>query len=198
MVNKRAVDIHLKSKWVEIYADLFDQEVNFIDLVIPEIYSPSKYFAVIVAKRMTIDKIVTAMRREFDVNLFVEDLDKIITVNDRVADKNYVVLFEVNFEANENKDLKKISASTLDRKNIKGITLLERLLLDVYCHSRYQGCHVLDANCGTMCSGSRLSVYSGGGVPCVSWNSLNSELNVSWVPVNNSGNNTSRAVIYST
>jgi len=70
--------------------------------------------------------------------------------------------FKANIEADE--EHKNKSADGLEKEGIKGITLRERLLLELNYYS-FTGKH-LDIDNITLCAGSR---YSVGGVPDVDW-----------------------------
>ena len=76
-------------------------------------------------------------------------------------------------EADE--ELKNKSAEQLEKEGIKGITLRERLIMELEYY-RETGNH-LDIENVTLCSGSR---YQDGYVPYVSWYSVNGGLYVYW------------------
>lgn len=100
------------------------------------------------------------------------DFDDI--VSDRTSKKAYSIKVKANVEADEN--LKKLSANDLKEKGIKGITLLERLVLEKDYFLK-TGKH-LDIGNVTICAGSR---NSGGFVPFVGWYDV--KLRVSWYSV---------------
>jgi len=169
--------IKLKSVWINIYKEWFDVNVDFSNLFIPNFYDPTKHFAVIVAKGLTLNQIIAGMRKEVNVdfyagfygpidpNLHVINHDYVVPINSnsRVADCNYVAVFYKNIAADEN--LENTSADRLADMNISGITLLERLLLEILCIEQVE--KNLDNNgTWTLCSGSR---DSDGDVPCVTW-----------------------------
>ena len=100
--------------------------------------------------------------------------------NDKQLDEDYpapkeatVRYFRANIEADEEHANK--SAKQLEKENIPGITLRERLLLELqyFCVT---GGH-LDIKNYTFCSGSR---SSGGGVPHVYWFGDYDRLSVDW------------------
>ncbi|MBU1173475.1 MAG: hypothetical protein KKD44_28240 [Proteobacteria bacterium] len=74
----------------------------------------------------------------------------------------YEIDFKPNIEADE--DYKNMSANEIKEKGIRGITLEERLLLELQ-YFRETGKH-LDINDWTLCAGSR---YSDGCIPAVYW-----------------------------
>lgn len=86
---------------------------------------------------------------------------------------NYTVYFKDVQEADE--ENKNFSANDLKEKGVKGITLGERLLLEIVYFKKY-GKHLDEIN-WTLCSGSR---YSGGNVPGVYWNADDREVDVDW------------------
>jgi len=132
-------------------------------------------WTLLVVKGVTCNKVVSVMKR-LGVNfyLYTEDLDKNVTVNDRDPESgSYIIGFKRTVEADEvNKNL---SANELSKRSHKGITLLERLLLELG-YFLAAGGH-LDINNWTLCSGSR---YSGGHVPSVRWDSDYRRVRVYW------------------
>jgi hypothetical protein len=164
----------VKREWSKIYRKWFGLKFDFSQVLVPDYYDPNQYFAVIVAKGTTMNQTVVAMRKKFKVWLYVDDLDGDVMKNDRVADRDYCVLFKKNVEADE--DLKNLSADVLaEKENFKGITLLERLLLEILYFSRTN--KHLDIDNVTLCSGSR---YSDGNVPSVDFNSYDGKVSVDW------------------
>ncbi|HNV12463.1 MAG TPA: hypothetical protein PK686_03985 [bacterium] len=159
--------------WHKIYREWFGANVDISELQVPDTYNPEKHFLVLVAKGVTMNAVVTAMRKIFKVYLYTEDLGVGVTKNDRTTDGTYFVLFNRNIEADE--EFKNMSADNLTKKGYQGITLLERLLLEVLYFSETK--KHLDINNWTLCSGSR---FSEGGVPCVCWLSGGDGLSVSW------------------
>ena len=135
------------------------------------------FWTVPVFKGVTPNKVVKALRSlGVTMNLYTEDLDKGVPTNDRdpAKDGNYVAKFQRTIEADP--ALKEKSAETLVEEKISGITLLERLLLELgYFIST--GNH-LDLDNITLCSGSR---NSGGYVPDVHWDVDGREVYVSWL-----------------
>ncbi len=163
------------SHWQKIYKEWFDVDIdiNIFGLKIPKNYDPEKHFLVLVAKGVTINIIVSAMRKRFNVYLYAECLDASVTKNDRIPNDTYFVLFNKNIEAD--KDFKNISADDLVGQEHKGITLLERLLLEVFCYNETN--EHLDIENVTLCSGSRDSF---GSVPGVGWHSSFNRLGIHW------------------
>lgn len=100
-----------------------------------------------------------------------KDLDKIIT-SDRPANP-YAVRFRNRVEADE--ELKDVSARQLKGQGIQGITLEERLILELK-YFKETDKH-LDIQNVTLCSGSR---DDDGRVPSVDWGGDDGELRVGW------------------
>ena len=86
---------------------------------------------------------------------------------------------------------KNLSANQLAKRNHKGITLLERLLLEMG-YFLATGKHLDEKNV-TLCTGSRDSV---GGVPYVYWNSDDRKVYVRWYhPGDSDGGLRSRSAV---
>jgi hypothetical protein len=122
-------------------------------------------WAVPVLQGVTCNQVVAAMKA-LDVQFYlcVDDLDKAVVANNRDPQNgSYVVHFCRTVEADP--ELANRSTKDLAADGTKGITLLERLLLELACFLATGGEH-LDVENITLCSGSR---NSGGGVPSVDW-----------------------------
>lgn len=157
--------------WKKVYETL-GMKVNLNN----EGVSDPNYWVVPVFKGATPNKVVQALRGlGVDVYLYTDDLDRNVPTNDRdpARDGDYCVKFLKTIEADP--ELKKKSADVLTEENIKGITLLERLLLELG-YFLATGNH-LDVENVTLCSGSR---SSGGCVPFVRWYSDGRGLSVHW------------------
>jgi len=164
----------IKATWQGLYKRWFGLQKDFSDLQVPENYDPRKHFAVIVAQGLTMNQVVVGMKKRFKVSLYEEDLDASVVHNDRTAENgDYIVLFNKNVEADE--EFKNLSANQLKTMSHEGITLLERLLLEVLYFDRTK--KHLDISNWTLCSGSR---NSDGYVPFVHWLSSDGKLRVSW------------------
>lgn len=130
-----------------------------------------------VPKGMTVEKALEECKKNFDVYCWYDNFKGM--TNDREPTEEYTAKFKANIEADE--ELKNLSANELKEKGIKGITLLERLLLELDYFKRTGG-H-LDVDKVTLCSGSR---RSGGRVPRVHWNAGHRKLYVHWYCLSNS------------
>jgi len=116
-------EIDLKSIWTKIYKNWFDKEVDFSNLVIPEIYDSERHFAIIVTEGMTIGEVARAMRNKFEIYFF-DNLEYVPTADDRIANKDYIVIFKKNIKADSNNDP--------DEINLNKQTIIERLLLEIF------------------------------------------------------------------
>lgn len=138
---------------------------------------------IVIPKGLTMNKVLQVMRTKMDVSSYVgDDLDTNVPTNDRVADNDYVVCVRDRIEADE--ELKNRSANRLSDENVKGITLLERLVLGFFYFWKVgpqediNKSH-LDVENSTLCSGSR---GSGGGVPSVNWSPDYRKVYIRWYP----------------
>jgi hypothetical protein len=117
-----------------------------------------KYFHIIDDGMLKTSEILAECKKKFDVYSWYnnEKLDKDFPP---VKSDRY---FKKNLEADE--ELKNKSANELEKMGVKGMTLRERLLMEL-AYFNETGQH-LDIDNITLCSGSR---YSDGDVPDVSW-----------------------------
>ncbi len=164
--------------WRAVYEKLdllTDLEKFLAENVTEETAENAETWVLPVLKGVTPNKVITAMR-ELDVQfyLYTDDLNKGVPINDRNPDNgSYLVRFVRTIEADV--DLANCSADQLAKNGVKGITLLERLLLEL-AYFLATGEH-LDVKNVTLCSGSR---YSDGDVPYVHWSAGHRKVRVSW------------------
>lgn len=145
-----------------------------------------------VIKGATCNKVVAAIRElKVDAYTYASDLDKGVPTNDRDPNNgSYAIGVRRTVEADE--ENKNLSANQL-KSSHKGITLLERLLLELG-YFLTTGKH-LDVKNVTLCSGSR---NSGGNVPGVGWGSDGRRVYVDWYHSDSSGGDLrSRSVVFS-
>jgi hypothetical protein len=131
----------------------------------------TKYFVIEDKAGVKTSNIFKEMQKLFDVWSYYDDtrLD-----NDFPApQKTTTRYFEKNIEADE--EFKNMSANDLERQGIKGITLRERLLMEIE-YFKETGGH-LDIDNITLCSGSR---NSDGSVPGVGWYGDDRKVCVDW------------------
>jgi hypothetical protein len=158
--------------WFSFYRDVFGLETDFSSLRIPE---RKECFdcLIVVAQGMTPQKLYDKCKELFLCWKYTDrNLDEIITSDRTAKDGPYAVWVRDGVEADE--ELKNLSVNQLKSMNISGITLEERLLLELKLFKK-TGKH-LDIQNWTLCAGSR---DSDGGVPFVSWDG-GSELRVFW------------------
>ena len=169
--SETAPFVNFASIWRQVYVKL-GIKADFWDLAIE--YRPG-YWPIVVYEDMTPQKVMNAIK---GANLFLTwqyatDLDAAITKNDRDPKTGfYVVYVKASQEADP--EFKNLSANQLKKQNIKGITLLERILLEVFHFILSDGQH-LDIQSFTLCSGSWNSY---GNVPHVSWH--DGKMDASW------------------
>ena len=148
--------------WRNHYKALYKMNPDFSTLYIPE--RPKDFDRlIIIPKGLSHQKWVVTARTIHEVYLYNDDLDGVITVNDRTPkDRSYGIWIRDRQEADV--ELKGKSAEMLASEVINGITLLERLVAGTgYLFEKM--CHMDQENV-TLCTGSR---DSGGDVPRVYW-----------------------------
>lgn len=146
----------VKSTWKRIYKEWFGIEKDFSTMSIPNNYDSTKHFVVIVAKELTVASICDAMRKKFKVDRMVDInlLEKIS--NYRTTEYgDYVVLFHNNEDVDEK--FRGISTEQLESSYHRGITLMERLLLEILYFQKTKS-H-FNAHISTLCCGSRLDDF---------------------------------------
>ena len=152
----------LLTGWQQFYRDLFELEIDLLGLAVP---ARKKGFdrLIVVAPGMVPQRMYDKCDELFTSGKWTDDdLNKIVQSERTAKDSAYAVWFRDVVEADE--DLKNLSTNDLKEKKIPGITLEERLLMELKYFKETNG-H-LDITNVTLCSGSR---YSGGGVPEVVW-----------------------------
>jgi len=158
------------AQWETLYREEFGKTYNFSGVKIPE---KKEGFTrlIIVAEGMTMNRVYDACKKRFLCWRYTDDMDTGIPTNDRTPTKTYTILVRDCVEADE--ELQNLSDDDLAEKHITGITLLERMLLELK-YFRETGKH-LDIQNITLCSASRLAV---GRVPCARW--YGSKFEVLW------------------
>ena len=160
------------ARWQALF-DSVNIDCDVSELTIPQ-QQPGFDRLIVVPKGLMMNKLVEIMRKRFDMWLYIDDLDKAITKNDRLNEKSaYAIWVRDRIEADE--ELKSMSANEIAKAEIVGITAPERLLYGlVYFHET--GKH-LDIKNVTLCTGSRLA---DGRVLGVYWHPDNREVSVGW------------------
>lgn len=159
--------------WCVLIKDLFGIKINTSSLKIPE-PQPGFDRLIVVPKGITLNQIIVACRERFgDVYCCYDDLDRTVVQNDRTNSQTYAIWVRERIEADE--ELKNLSANQLQKQNVPGITLMERLLQELKYFSETK--KHLDLKNITLCAGSR---YSDGSVPGVGWSVDGRGLAVDW------------------
>ena len=170
------LDVRLQEQ-LRFYSEVFGLDVDVTGLKLP---SEREGFGwlLLVPAGMTLNIAWAKCRERFKscYSYMGDDLDKAVPTNERDPAKlgTYAIRFRDRVEADE--EWRDTSANNITTKKIATITLLERILLELWYHWKTGGKH-LDIMNGTLCSGSRCSdgsvpdVSMGGGYFYVSWGS---------------------------
>ncbi len=173
-------DMNQKSfaDWSKFYTKHFNIKVDFSGIKIPELPKEEKWRLLFIAEGLTNNKVFDACKKKFPCYKYADDLDKSVTKNDRdPKNGTYAIWVRDVVEADEVHKNK--SAKMLQEGKIFGITLLERMILELKYFTE-TGKH-LDINNWTLCSGSRnFDLY----VPYAYWYS--DKFKVSWNSTGNS------------
>jgi len=156
--------------WHKFYQDVFNLEVDFSTIQI----SPHQQDfdrVLVIAQGLTLNQVYDACLNNFPSQKYGANLDQAVTKNDRNTAITYAIRIRDRVEADE--ELKNFSADDLAKQNIKGVTLLERLIYE-FKYFKETGKH-LDVVNITLCAGSR---RSDGYVPRVDWD--DGRLSVDW------------------
>jgi len=116
-------------------------------------------------------EIIAEMRKNFDVWSYLSDVE--LDRQFPAPQQKSVRHFGKHIESDP--ELAGMSAQLLERRNIPGITLRERLLMELE-YFKSNGKH-LDTETVTMCSGSR---DAGGSVPFVDWDDHLKRVCIDW------------------
>ncbi|MDO9230853.1 MAG: hypothetical protein Q7U36_00005 [bacterium] len=166
-------------------------EIDFLGFHIPE-KPDGDWWMIVVAPGMTYGKVIQARHKGFNVGVYAENLDGVIDYSkeQRLAiNKPYAVWVKANIEADP--DLKNKSANDLGAT--PAVTLLERLLLEIFYFSFISKNNHLDIDNFTLCTGSR---DLGGKVPRVSFHRSVGKVIVAWpLPSDAHNNLCSRQVV---
>lgn len=157
----QVVDDNL-ADWCSFYHEVFGLELNPAEIKLPDEREGFGWI-VVVAKGLTRNGVFDLCTKRFAGKTwrYYDDLDSAVTKNDREATTTYAIRVRDRVEADEEN---KISADTAVQTGIKGMTNLERMLLELWYNWKTKD-H-LDKNTLTICSGSR---YAVGPVPRAYW-----------------------------
>ena len=153
LIPSRDPHAEARKQWKSFYQKFFGLKVDFSKVSIP--VQPEGFTRlVIVAKGTTLNDAMRACKKHFATWQYYDDLDKDVVKNDRTAqDGAYAVWFRDRIEADE--EMKNLSANNLAEQKVSGITLLERILMELEYFGR-TGKH-LDIENWTLCGCSRCS-----------------------------------------
>jgi hypothetical protein len=160
-------------RWVKLCRDLFGLELNVASLRIPERRQGFDRL-IVVMPGITYARLAQVTRSKFDLYLYQEDLDEVITDCRTAEGGPYGIWVRNRKEADE--ENRGRSASQFRDEECE--TLMERWLHEM-CYFSETGEH-LDEKFWTICAGSR---DRGGDVPGMSWNSDDRGLRVDWCGV---------------
>lgn len=188
------------AQWCRFYTEVFGmrkERAKSLYLTLPD-NSLSLGWMVVIPKGFTLNQVFHVMQSKMTVSSYIgDDLDARVPVNDRTSETDYAIFIRDRIEADE--ENKNLSANQIATKGIKGMTLLERLLLELFYFWKKQTAGEsdldkmhLDVKNVTLCCGSR---RSDGSVPCVSWGSDGREVYIDWCsPDGSDGSLRARAV----
>ncbi|MDO8499952.1 MAG: hypothetical protein Q7S66_04865 [bacterium] len=143
------------AEWQRFYHEVFDLEVDFTGLPLPA-EQPGFGWVVMVAPGVSHNQAWAACKRRFGKGRTYssagDDLDRAVLTNDRSPAAAYAKRLRNRVSADE--EMKNLSANALQGQEVTGITLLERILLELWYEWKTGGGH-LDLVTVTLCAGSR-------------------------------------------
>ena len=162
--------------WQSFYLKFFNLKKDFTNLPIPK-EKKDFDFLLILARGLTPNQIYGVMNVYFRCWKYTDDLDA--TISDRTSQNgDYAIWLRNRQEADE--ELKNLSANQLKEKGISGITLEERLVLELFYFWKNQKHR--DFQNITLCSGSR---DLDDDVPFVHWDGCCGGVGVNWTSPDN-------------
>ncbi len=167
--------------WKAFYKTHFGIDLDMAGVKIPARKAGFGWL-VIVAQGISLNQVWEVCRKQFDCWKYTDsDLESVMQESERgEAEAMTVRWFRDRVEADE--EMKNLSARELAKQNITGITLIERLLLELKYFSETK--KHLNIKNWTLCSGSRCA---DGFVPDVFWHSGDRKLFVYWSHVDDRG-----------
>lgn len=172
--NIEEIIIHLKQRtfnpneirqyWQKFYKDNFGIQIDLSNLEIPE---PQGDFTwhIVTLQEVTEQMLYNKCEELFSCWKWTDKSLNDVLEPDRTTEGTHIALFRDRVEADE--EFKNLSANMLKEKKIVGITLKQRLTMELDYFFR-TGRH-LDIQNITLCSGSR---YVDGFIPGVGWGSV--------------------------
>ena len=177
-----------RREWVRFYNDIFGINADyFSDLALPKKQVGFNWL-IVMHRGFTEQILIEACKKRFKVQCSIKDKDLIAIKSTRTNDKTYAFWVRDRIEADD--ENKNKSANDCEREGINGITLPERLLLELWYHWK-TGKH-LDIENYTLCSGSRIPA---GHVPRVTWHAVELEVRYDGYLDSRSDNYRARAVV---
>jgi hypothetical protein len=144
--------------WQKFYAEVFGLEFEPTTVTLPD-ERDGFGWVIVNLPGLTDNQVYDKCKERFPSWRHYDDLDAAIAHNDRTAtDGSYAIRIRNGIEAD--KQYRNLSANETIKRGIGGLTLLERMLLELWYHWKTGG-H-LDTKSGTICSGSR---YGDGNIP---------------------------------
>ncbi|MSU75389.1 MAG: hypothetical protein EXS55_02660 [Candidatus Magasanikbacteria bacterium] len=152
------------AEWTRFYHEVFGLKVDLSKVELsPE--RPGFGWAVFVAEGLTLNQVWAKCGELFPAESYIgDDFDRAVPKNDRTSKTAYAKRFRNRVEADQ--EHKNVSANDLTKQDVQSITLLERILLELWYFWKTGGGH-LDLINVTLCAGSRCG---DGDVPDVGWN----------------------------
>ena len=164
------------NEWEKFYKKVFGLTVDLSQVRIP-IPRDGFNWLVVMLQGLTAQKLFDKCKELFGAWKWTDkSLNDILDQTKSVCSSingHYAIWLRDRVEADE--ELRNRSANNLQQDNVQGITLEERLLLELFYYWKTK--KHLDIDNWTLCSGSR---YDDGSVPSVGWGCFSDGLSVSW------------------
>ena len=177
----------LLKDWQLFYRKFFGLDVDFSNVRIPD-RRPGFDRLIVAAQGLTLNRVYEVMQSSFACKKYADDLDSAIQNDHNPATKHYAIWVHDGQEGEE--EIKNRSGNDFQRRNVKGMTLLEGMVFGLKYWSE-TGKH-LDVNNITLCLGSRGRC---GGVPFVSWSRSSDKVSVDCYSPGSDGPLRSREVV---
>ena len=169
----------LRLEWQKFYKKLFKLRADFSGVRIPEKPTQGSWRLIFIPAGLTLNVTLAAMRAKFQVWVYTEDLDAVVTTNTRTSAQSYAIWVRDGVEPDTDFLGKSTRQADMDGKI--GMTLLERMVFEVKFFVE-TGEH-LDYKGVTLCTGSR---DSGGDVPHLYFDPSFGKVRVDWYRVDGS------------
>lgn len=157
VLSKNAAIDEQVADWVQFYQAVFGLELDPAKISLPA-FRDGFGWIVLVTKGLTRNAVFELCKKRFPSWRYYDNLDTAVTGNDREATETYAIRVRDRVEADE--ENRNLSANRTKDAGIKGLTNLERMLLELWYHWKTE--QHLDQKTVTICAGSR---YADGYVP---------------------------------